>query len=442
MKARRLAAVLAALGFMLMAAAVRAVAAPAFLAAGESAHLDAPSPEARASARLVSRRTGLAFPAGLAAEAGRLKVTVPAGTPPDFFDLEIAPPAGAPRRLPRAVKVLRDAASLRVLHLTDIHWGEEGAKKELLARALEAARLLDPDLVLSGGDMMTEPREEGFAEIRRLLDGLPFPVFYAAGNHDHRDLDLFRRHFSERTWYSFDAGRFHIVVLDTGGANGLLSHEGEGLGPEQMRWLAGDLAGAAGRSVWIVAHHSPLVESHSFEAGRREFLDLVRRRGVKGILAGHVHRDQVVDLDGRSMAFFKKGAVPVIHTTTLSSGRLRGDHRGFRFLLLAPERVSRQAPFESLVPGDVLLECPPAGASRGECRLVNRTHWLLPGVRVDLEGVGAAWPGPGRVLWRGDGAVSVVLDLERGSVALPGRALEPRAAGERVRRAVPAGVRP
>ncbi len=238
------------------------------------------------------------------------------------------------------------SGSLRVVHLTDLHYDE--APRDILGRTVALIRRLDPDLILCGGDLMTDPTEQGYAEIRDAFAALPAPVLYAPGNHDHRDLPLYRRFFGE-PFSSLDVGDFHFIAVDTGAAAGLFSRLGRGLSAEQLRWLQGDLAKARGKSVFILMHHSPMVKGETFKQGRDEFVRLAREHGVKGILAGHMHRDAVYDLDGcQAEVSLAQARLPVIHTTTVGSSRLKGPYRGLRLLILHREGIAPETPAASI----------------------------------------------------------------------------------------------
>jgi hypothetical protein len=81
----------------------------------------------------------------------------------------------------------------------------------------------------------------------------------APGNHDHVTPDLagYRAYFGEaagpkdRSWYAYDLGTWHIVVLDSSCAD----VGGCGPGSAQGRWLADDLATSAATCTLAIWHH-------------------------------------------------------------------------------------------------------------------------------------------------------------------------------------------
>jgi Icc-related predicted phosphoesterase len=358
-----------------------------------------------------------------------LEVCLPADIPPDFFDL-VAIPGEAevvPEIYPGAIKILRDSGTgLRVVHLTDVHFEDTPEKTERFQEAVEAINLIDPDLILCSGDLMTRANEGEMKELSRHFAALESPVFFAPGNHDHGHMDLFLSYFSRDRYYSFDAGDYHFVALDTGGPLGFLHHHrGQGMEPEQLAWLEEDLRTAGGRSIYVFLHYSPVLEKDTFSDGREEFLKLMRSYRVKAILAGHVHRDAVFDLSGddRPASSYGEVSVPVVHTTTLSSRRTRGKGHGFRYLILTPEGIAGSSPFESLPLGSLSVSCGETGVNGPACRISNATGGVIGGVRVDVRWVRpASTPPLAHLLWEMERITgpyrSYTLDLPPGETLL------------------------
>lgn len=86
-------------------------------------------------------------------------------------------------------------------------------------------------------------------------------------------------------WYSYDLGRWHVVVLD---ANcGLVAC---GKGSEQLTWLHADLAAHASRCT-VAIWHQPLFSSgpHGGDPAVRPFWDELYAAGAKIVVNGHDH---------------------------------------------------------------------------------------------------------------------------------------------------------
>jgi uncharacterized protein len=71
---------------------------------------------------------------------------------------------------------------LRIVHLSDFHFGVPSPGIGAAWRATEWARERRPDLVAISGDLLTHPRGEPM--LRRLAHVLPQPAFAVLGNHD------------------------------------------------------------------------------------------------------------------------------------------------------------------------------------------------------------------------------------------------------------------
>jgi predicted MPP superfamily phosphohydrolase len=71
---------------------------------------------------------------------------------------------------------------LRIVHLSDFHFGVPSPGIGAAWRATEWAHERRPDLVAISGDLLTHPRGEPM--LRRLARLLPRPAFAALGNHD------------------------------------------------------------------------------------------------------------------------------------------------------------------------------------------------------------------------------------------------------------------
>jgi len=71
---------------------------------------------------------------------------------------------------------------LRILHLSDFHFGVPSPGIRAAWQAAEWARERQPDLVAISGDLLTHPRGEPL--LRQLVRILPPPAFAVLGNHD------------------------------------------------------------------------------------------------------------------------------------------------------------------------------------------------------------------------------------------------------------------
>lgn len=215
-------------------------------------------------------------------------------------------------------------ALFEFLLISDTHFvaGSGAATTEFPSRLRQAARAeaafrlaraLDPAFIIHLGDLVQEfPESPGFPEAIRLaqeqMDRCGVRPYLVAGNHDVGDkpdptmptepvtpesLARYHARFG-RSWYSFAYSGCHFVVL-----NSQIFNTGLPEAREQWDWLEADLEAHAGRRTFLFLHMPPyLVEPVEPALGhydllddpdRRRLLDLVQRRGIEVMAAGHVH---------------------------------------------------------------------------------------------------------------------------------------------------------
>ena len=116
----------------------------------------------------------------------------------------------------------------------------------------------------------------------------------APGNHDWETKDLagYLDYFGERaapdgkSWYSYDLGAWHVVVLDSN-----CTFVG-GCGPEsaQGRWLATDLKASSARCTLAIWHHPRFSSGeHGSDAVVWPFWDALYTAGADVVVNGHDH---------------------------------------------------------------------------------------------------------------------------------------------------------
>ena len=122
------------------------------------------------------------------------------------------------------------------------------------------------------------------------------PMFPAIGNHDHdihtcgdREADHYFKAVFGPTYYSFNRGNIHYVVLDDINYIGCHSKNyQEGITPAQLRWLERDLAFVPrGKAVVIIAH-APF-EGTTVGNRQQVYNLLAERPPMHHIITGHQH---------------------------------------------------------------------------------------------------------------------------------------------------------
>lgn len=153
--------------------------------------------------------------------------------------------------------------------LTDIHLGPEGYYKGVIRKInKDVKNFLDdfiaemnnnvkPEFVVVLGDLVEDDNKindkNNIDYIVKLLTKLECPVYYAAGNHDLKNIseDELANLFNQKSlYYSFDSGSFHFIVL--------FSRVSEDrtiwISDEQKEWLKQDLDKTDKKSIVFVHH--------------------------------------------------------------------------------------------------------------------------------------------------------------------------------------------
>lgn len=222
---------------------------------------------------------------------------------------------------------------------------------------------LEVPLVMHLGDLVQEypgsPRfEVSRAHAMHLWSNLSSEVRWVAGNHDVGDkpdptlvglpiqrdwLDEYHKLFGP-SWYSFDRGPCHFVVI-----NGQLVNAPLPEAKAQMAWLEFDLQRNKGRRTFLFVH-MPLYlyaddepglghYDNIAQPGRGQLLDMIDTFGVEWVFSGHVHfsffdrRRETRYLTVLSPAFTRPG-FPHLFTASAPAERGRDDAAKLGFYLM------------------------------------------------------------------------------------------------------------
>ena len=117
----------------------------------------------------------------------------------------------------------------------------------------------------------------------------------AAGNHDWNTTDAagYLGYFGDaatnadgQTWYSYELGAWHVIVLDSACAN----VGGCDAGSEQGQWLAADLAASDSRCSLAIWHHPRFSSGvHGSDPITAPFWDALVAAGADVVVNGHDH---------------------------------------------------------------------------------------------------------------------------------------------------------
>jgi 3',5'-cyclic AMP phosphodiesterase CpdA len=206
-------------------------------------------------------------------------------------------------------------------------WGRPGAAETQL-RSIQTAGV---EFAVQLGDFVSRGTSKNYARffglMRRVDPKTPYlPVL---GNHDrsdphtNADAALFEKLLAPAN-YAFDRGGFRFVLFDT---------TGEGVTPEQLRWL--DAALDTDRKKLVFVHIPPVQLKRfltlglgGFIEGSEEFTAMMTRRHVARVYCGHIHGLAWTDYGGVRYVLSGGGGSPlypspverVYHYITVDAG--------------------------------------------------------------------------------------------------------------------------
>lgn len=219
--------------------------------------------------------------------------------------------------------VLADGAKpkLRVGLVTDLHYADKPAAgtrhyRETIAKLGEAAgrfQQAGTDFVVELGDLVDAADsvevEKGYLKrINRDFAALPGEKHYVLGNHCVHTLT--KEEFLEtigrkESYYSFDAGGFHFVVLDA-----CFRNDGQPYGRKnftwtdsnipthQVEWLQADLKKAGGKAVVCVHQRLDVGGNYGVKNAPQVRKVLEESGKVLAVLQGHSHKNDHKQIAG------------------------------------------------------------------------------------------------------------------------------------------------
>ncbi len=200
--------------------------------------------------------------------------------------------------------------SLAQLSDPHVRAGDPDAEPALAAAVATVAGLRPrPDAVLVSGDLTHDGDLASARRVRELVAPLKIPIHVIPGNHDNRQ--ALREAFGlggepgEPLHRTARCGDLRLVALDTQ----LPGHDGGGLGPAGLAWLAAALAEAPEVPTVVALHHPPapigLPALDAIGLAAKDAAGLAARLEaapqVRAVVAGHVHRAAATTFAGRPL---------------------------------------------------------------------------------------------------------------------------------------------
>lgn len=261
-----------------------------------------------------------------------------------------------------------NAPGMRLVFYTDVHARTEWDTPQAMEMAADAINERKADLVIAGGDLITDGFQSSAASVAprwdaylKLQQAIKADVYPAMGNHDlvaanppegtstaedPRAVYLERMGL-ERTYYSFTAAGYHFIILDSIQVTRDEYHYRGIIGPQQLDWLKGDLARVPRGTPIIVVSHIPLLTSF-FNASKgatyaarpnrvvvnnREVLSTFKDHNLILVLQGHLHVSELIEW--QHTTFVTGGAV----CGKWWRGQWYGTEEGFYDIRLSGDRV-------------------------------------------------------------------------------------------------------
>jgi hypothetical protein len=264
------------------------------------------------------------------------------------------------------------ASDFFFLQLSDTHWGYQGPANPEAATTLKQvvevvnSSPLQPDLVVFTGDLTHTTDDPGvrrkrLQEFKTIVSGLKVKaVHFMPGEHD-ASLDrgeAFQELFGP-THHSFDHRGLHFVTVDN------VSDPKGAVGPQQLEWLAADLAKVDVDAPVVVLTHRPLFDLYPqwdwATADGAQVVSLLQGHRHVTVFYGHIHQEhhhQTGDIAhhaARSLIFPLPAPGSVPKRAPLKwDPEARGHGLGYRRIALANKGLSVKA-----------TELDPDGTSRG-----------------------------------------------------------------------------
>ncbi len=165
--------------------------------------------------------------------------------------------------------------------------------------------------LLNTGDMVPEDSAENWKHFEQIMRLCTVPFFPVAGNHDCRggSLENFVRWTpSHAEHYSFDYGQLHFTM----------ANDSIDMTAGELAWIDADLKASA-KPIKIVVHHHPAWNPsgrvYGMTENRQEFLDALKKHGVRYDFCGHDHGYRSGITNGCTLIITGGAGAPLYHPT-------------------------------------------------------------------------------------------------------------------------------
>lgn len=247
----------------------------------------------------------------------------------------------------------QEKESFNIAFLTDIHLQPELNAVNGLTRALDSVNRLNPDFIITGGDLIMDALAQSYGRadsLYRLYDEVikksKSPVYNTMGNHELYGIyersgadtsspdygeKMFERRLGE-SYYSIEHKGWKFFIINSIEDTGKDKYTGL-VDAGQMEWIKDELAKTDPAMPLVISTHIPFItaftqkydgstlasDSSIVVSNSREVLSLFKEHNLKLVLQGHLHTIEDIHIDG--IHFITGGAV--------SAGWWKGPNKGF-----------------------------------------------------------------------------------------------------------------
>jgi 3',5'-cyclic AMP phosphodiesterase CpdA len=247
----------------------------------------------------------------------------------------------------------KEKESFNVAFLTDIHIQPERNAVKGFSLALDSVNRLNPDFIITGGDLIMDALGQSFGRADSLYDlysevirKAMSPVYNTIGNHeiygiytkrsgaDKANPEYGEKMFESRlgkSYYSFDHKGWKFMIINSIEDTKKDSYIGK-IDTTQLAWIKDELKKTDPSTPIVLSTHIPFItaETQRYEGSTiasdsgtvvfnsKEVLDLFSNYNLKLVLQGHLHILEDIYIDG--VHFITGGAV--------SAGWWKGPNRG------------------------------------------------------------------------------------------------------------------
>jgi Icc protein len=234
-------------------------------------------------------------------------------------------------------------ATFRFVFMTDIHLYQDSMAIQGFTKAINAINSLEPDFVITGGDMIMNNPGTTYDALRQqyqlyleLIQRLAMSIYPVVGNHDiaglyqppdfnpsHPDYgkNMFLRLFElPAPYYSFNHQGWHFIILDNVQFSGGQYYHSI-IDSAQTAWLVNDIAAISATTPIVLALHIPMSSVYQqltrsstkplsptqILTNTPDILTLFAGKNLRLVLQGHLHI--VEEMIYKNIRFITGGAV-------------------------------------------------------------------------------------------------------------------------------------